>query len=141
MSRQLSTTRPFRGYGLTTHPPVSVLSGAGRPLAAGLPSCAIPAATQKGAGGWVFAGMDPTDMSTYVRPWNPQPGMIAYLNFDGAAVAGDSDTGGVGRRDVRYRTLAGGRPKRRPRLCISSRRFPRMAHALRGSAYGGSRDL
>jgi hypothetical protein len=31
-----------------------------------------------------FNGMDPSDPSTWVRPYNPQPGMIAYLNIDGA---------------------------------------------------------
>jgi hypothetical protein len=29
--------------------------------------------------------MDPTDRSTWVRPWNPAPGMIGWLNYDGAA--------------------------------------------------------
>jgi hypothetical protein len=28
--------------------------------------------------------MDPSDPVTWVRPYNPQPGMIGYLNFDGA---------------------------------------------------------
>jgi hypothetical protein len=32
-----------------------------------------------------YVGMDPTDRASWVRPWNPQPGMIAWLNFDGAA--------------------------------------------------------
>jgi hypothetical protein len=31
-----------------------------------------------------YVGMDPTDRATWVRPWNPQPGMIGWLNFDGA---------------------------------------------------------
>src|ERR1700689_704077 len=44
-----------------------------------------------------FAGMDPSDPSTYVRPWNPRGGMIAYLNFDGAAVQSRTPTGGVQR--------------------------------------------
>jgi hypothetical protein len=28
--------------------------------------------------------MDPSDPVTWVRQYNPQPGMIGYLNFDGA---------------------------------------------------------
>jgi hypothetical protein len=31
-----------------------------------------------------YQGMDPSDPATYVRPYRPQPGMIAYLNYDGA---------------------------------------------------------
>jgi hypothetical protein len=31
-----------------------------------------------------YQGMDPSDPTTYVRRYNPAPGMIAYLNFDGA---------------------------------------------------------
>lgn len=31
-----------------------------------------------------YVGMDPSDPVTWVRPYNPQPGMIAQLNFDGA---------------------------------------------------------
>jgi hypothetical protein len=26
--------------------------------------------------------MDPSDPTTWVRPYNPQPGMVAQLNFD-----------------------------------------------------------
>jgi hypothetical protein len=33
-----------------------------------------------------FKGMDPSNPATYVRPWNPAPGMIALLNFDGASM-------------------------------------------------------
>jgi hypothetical protein len=35
-------------------------------------------------GGLSYNGMDPSDPTTYVRQYNPQPGMIARLNFDGA---------------------------------------------------------
>jgi hypothetical protein len=45
--------------------------------------------------------MDPSDPLTYVRPWNPQPGMIAYLNFDGAAMQGRTPTGGLARGSQR----------------------------------------
>jgi hypothetical protein len=36
------------------------------------------------ANGRSYNGMDPSDPTTYVRPYNPQPGMIGRLNFDGA---------------------------------------------------------
>jgi hypothetical protein len=48
-----------------------------------------------------YKGMDPSDPLTYVRPWNPQPGMIAYLNFDGAAMQGRTPTGGLARGSQR----------------------------------------
>jgi len=41
-----------------------------------------------------FYGMDPSDPVTYVRPYNPVPGMVARLNFDGARPA---PAGGVQR--------------------------------------------
>ena len=31
-----------------------------------------------------FQGMDPSNPLTWVRPYNPVPGMISFLNFDGA---------------------------------------------------------
>src|ERR1700722_10995406 len=31
-----------------------------------------------------YQGMDPSDPITWVRQYNPQPGMISYLNLDGA---------------------------------------------------------
>jgi hypothetical protein len=31
-----------------------------------------------------YMGMDPSDPTTWTRPYNPQPGMIGQLNFDGA---------------------------------------------------------
>jgi hypothetical protein len=34
--------------------------------------------------GPVFKGMDPSDPLTHVRAWNPQPGMVAQLNYDGS---------------------------------------------------------
>jgi hypothetical protein len=49
------------------------------------------------ADGQPFAGMDPSNPVTWVRPWNPQPGMIAYLNFDGAKQQAYTPTGTTGR--------------------------------------------
>ena len=31
-----------------------------------------------------FMGMDPSDPTTYVRPYQPAAGMVARLNYDGA---------------------------------------------------------
>ncbi len=33
-----------------------------------------------------YTGMDPSNPVTWVREYNPQPGMISYLNFDGANI-------------------------------------------------------
>lgn len=55
---------------------------------------AVPLATMYGPAGLVgpvgstdhpYVGMDPSDPVTWVRQYNPVPGMIGYLNFDGAA--------------------------------------------------------
>jgi hypothetical protein len=48
-------------------------------------------------GAMPFAGMDPSDPLTYVRPWNPQPGMIARLNYDGSQAQATQPTGGLQR--------------------------------------------
>ena len=44
-----------------------------------------------------YTGMDPSDAVTWVRPYNPQPGMIAYLNFDGAVPNQTQTISGRGR--------------------------------------------
>lgn len=107
-----STTRPLCGTGRPNlgHWPHSP---AGRPTGGGaLVMIPLPVA---GPGGLSYNGMDPSDPASYVRPWNPQPGMIGYLNFDGAAAQGDSDTGGVSSAPANRVARAGARPKRRPR--------------------------
>lgn len=38
-----------------------------------------------------YQGMDPSDPVTWVRPYNPQGGMVGWLNFDGA-VPNDTQT-------------------------------------------------
>jgi hypothetical protein len=63
-----------------------------------------------GADGQPFLGMDPSAPATWVRPWNPQPGMIAYLNFDGAKAQADTPMGGTWRNPMRDR--ADVKPKR-----------------------------
>lgn len=118
MSRQLSTTRPFTRGGATTHPHAPIVAGgAQRPVAGGVPAMAPwfkPAAVYQGHT-LVFAGMDPSDPATYVRPWRPRPGMIARLNFDGAQIQGDTDMGGLWGAPAWASMPVGGRPARRPR--------------------------
>jgi len=55
---------------------------------------AVPLAVMYGPSGLVgpvgstdhpYVGMDPSDPVTWVRLYNPVAGMVAYLNFDGAA--------------------------------------------------------
>lgn len=41
-----------------------------------------------------YMGMDPSDPLTWTRPYRPEPGMISYLNFDGANVNQTQTTGG-----------------------------------------------
>jgi len=62
-----------------------------------------------------FVGMDPSNPVTWIRPYNPQPGMITQLNFNGAAVQGNSDMGGLWSNPADWNALAGARPRRRPR--------------------------
>jgi len=85
-----------------THPLTWITTGF-RPCSDGaLVMAPLPAGT---AAGQPFLGMDPSAPSTYVRPWNPQPGMIAFLNFDGAAAQGNTPMGGTWRGPQRDRPL------------------------------------
>lgn len=84
-------TRPFaRRYALR-HPHVTVTEGGVFPRG-GTVGLASWMSTDAGPS---YKGMDPSDPRTHVRRWNPQPGMIGYLNFDGAAMQGRTPTGGV----------------------------------------------
>jgi hypothetical protein len=60
-----------------------------------------------GLNGQPYLGMDPSAPATYVRPWNPQPGMIARLNFDGAQHQGHAQMGGTWRNPQRDRADVG----------------------------------
>lgn len=56
-----------------------------------------------GMGGQPYNGMDPSAPVSWVRPWNPAPGMVAYLNFDGAKAQGDTPMGQTWRNPMRDR--------------------------------------
>ena len=99
-----------RGYPIThhpTHPHVSVVPAfRDRPMPGGaLVMFPLPV----GVNGQPWNGMDPSAPATWVRPWNPQPGMIAQLNFDGAKQQWDTPMGGTwrnvqhDRKDVKRR--------------------------------------
>jgi len=111
-----TVTRPLTpAYG-QEHPGWSAVWPAGRrpcPSAAGVPFF-LPQGPI-GPNQMPFCGMDPSDPRTYVRPWNPQPGMIARLNFDGANMQDDADMGGLWNRPARFKRKAAKRPKRRAR--------------------------
>lgn len=112
MSRQLSTTRPFRWNTHKHHQVVAITGGGGRPCTGG---ALVMAPLPVGVHGQPFMGMDPSDPLTYVRPWRPVPGMIARLNFDGAAAQGNTPMGGTWRNPPAQMRTVAARPKRRAR--------------------------
>jgi len=95
--------RPISGWGKHSHPVIHITPGfPGRPVN----SHSAPYREPYNIDGPQFKGMDPSDPATYVRPWAPQPGMIAYLNFDGAQLQERTPTGGNQRgRQSRPRKL------------------------------------
>lgn len=105
---------PGRRYAGTAGHQYSPVTRPARPIAGGPAAVMMPLPALGTAGG-TFNGMDPSDPRTYVRPWNPQPGMISYLNWDGAQTQGRTETGGVYGLPARYGMPVGGRPNRRPR--------------------------
>jgi len=85
----MRVTRPItRAWG-HRHPVVLATPG-GRPLPGG--TVGITHAMTFTDAGPSYKGMDPTDPATWVRMWNPAPGMIARLNYDGAAFQGRTPT-------------------------------------------------
>lgn len=84
-----SITRPFPRRYHTVHQTVHITSG-GRPAAGG---ALVMSPLPVGVNGQPYNGMDPSNPVSWVRPWNPAPGMIAYLNFDGARQQGSTPTG------------------------------------------------
>jgi hypothetical protein len=97
--------RPIEGYGRHSHPPIAITPGfPGRPCSSYSAPFANMGATNMS--GPANKGMDPSDPATYTRPWAPMPGMIEYLNFDGAAVQARTPSGGLQRgRQARPRKL------------------------------------
>lgn len=100
-------TRGFpRTYTAGPHQDAHVTEGAStRPATTRTPYLTRPMSA--GMSGPVFKGMDPSDPATYVRAWNPAPGMIARLNFDGAKYQGETPTGGNRRGPETTRRRAG----------------------------------
>lgn len=96
--------RPLSGYGKHSHPVIHIAPGfPGRPCTSyAMPLSALPYTMS----GPEYNGMDPSDPVTWTRPYAPQPGMIGYLNFDGAAQQSRTPTGGNQRgRQERPRKL------------------------------------
>src|SRR5215831_10214047 len=92
-------TRPMpRTWGAYEPVPFVSDGAATRPVGMGMVALAPLDATVSGP---LYQGMDPSNPSTWVRQWNPQPGMIGYLNFDGAALQARTPTGGVFRGSQR----------------------------------------
>lgn len=95
MTRHLSSTRAFPATYGTGHPDIAISADlTARPCAGG---ALVMAPLPVGVNGQPFLGMDPSAPSTWVRPWNPQPGMIARLNFDGAKEQAYTPMGGTWR--------------------------------------------
>ena len=95
--------RPITGWGMHSHPVIHIAPGfPGRPVDGARSVKTLPY-TMSGPD---YKGMDPSDPATYVRPWAPQPGMISFLNFDGAQLQDRTPTGGLQRgRQERPRKL------------------------------------
>jgi hypothetical protein len=80
----MTMTRTFDGWGKHNHTPIYVTPGCpDRPVNS---FGVMMAANPSNMSGPQFKGMDPSNPVTFVRQWNPAPGMIAFLNFDGAAM-------------------------------------------------------
>ena len=76
--------RPVGGWGHHNHQPVHVTPGfPGRPCDSYASQFRMGDTNMSGP---EFKGMDPSNPATYVRAWAPMPGMIGYLNFDGASM-------------------------------------------------------
>ena len=92
-------SRPVLGDGRVTYARGRYHSGCGthRPLPGGAPAVTGPLPVAVPGTDTPFAGMDPSNPLTYVRPWRPVAGMIAYLNFDGAQAQAAQPTGGLQR--------------------------------------------
>jgi hypothetical protein len=83
-------TRPIEGWGISNHPVIHIREGAWGNQRPGLGVTAGVAAPVANMSGPAYQGMDPSDPSTWVRPFSPTTGMIGLpdLNADGAALQG-----------------------------------------------------
>jgi len=80
----ITMRRPIYGWGTHNHQVIHLTPGfPGRPCDSYTSAFRMGAANMSGPD---YKGMDPSNPATYVRPWAPQPGMITYLNFDGASM-------------------------------------------------------
>jgi hypothetical protein len=96
----ISLTRPVAGGQLGyayPHPYGRNHPVTGRPGSGGAPVVTGPLPVTIPGTDTPFAGMDPSNPATWTRPWNPQPGMIARLNFDGAQAQAAQPSGGLQR--------------------------------------------
>lgn len=84
-------TRPFPATYSQRHPHVTVSAAFdGHPVGQGVP---VMNPMPVRLNGQPYNGMDPSNPVSWVRPWNPAPGMISYLNFDGARAQASAPTG------------------------------------------------
>jgi hypothetical protein len=101
----IPVTRPITGSGRHTYGMSRYHEGHGmiRPGTGGSLRISAPLPVEIPGTGMPYAGMDPSNPLTYVRPWNPQPGMISQLNYDGAQAQSRQPTGGL-QRGLQQRT-------------------------------------
>ena len=109
MTRHVASTRHFPSSGGQLAPSF----GNARPCSSWSP---VMAPLPVGLNGQPYMGMDPSAPVTWVRPYNPQPGMVARLNFDGAKAQSFTPTGGTWRNPMRDRQDVGRGWARRRRL-------------------------
>jgi hypothetical protein len=82
--------RPINGWGTHNHTVIHMTPGCpDRPIDG---HSVRMASLPFNMSGPVYKGMDPSNPATYVRPWNPAPGMIEFLNYDGAQMQGRTPT-------------------------------------------------
>jgi hypothetical protein len=82
--------RPISGWGIHNHQTIGLTPGTpARPVNAYSAAMNLSVANMSGP---QYQGMDPSNPATFVRPWNPAPGMIAQLNFDGASMQAHTPT-------------------------------------------------
>jgi hypothetical protein len=105
-------TRPMRLQHGTAYSAITVQARGRRPTSGHRVDFFLPQGPL-GPNSTPWCGMDPSDPNTWVRPWRPQPGMIGYLNFDGAQIQGDTDMGGLWSRPAKRKRLASIRPRKR----------------------------